>query len=900
MIWIRISLILLSFGLSATVIAQDNVVSGKVVNTQGEALVFANVVVYSASDSSHVAHSNTDKNGVYHIGYSSKVGGVYVRASYLGYKSQDKPAAGASAEINFVLESASEILPSAVVRNRTLGATIKGDTIAYNLEKYTDGTEQTLKDILQKLPGIEVDENGKVRAQGKPVEHLMIDGKEFFLNQSQMATRNLPAKLVGGVDLINNYTDLSVLGDSKPQGISALNISIKDEYKNRVTGTLTGAGGVDTKYSAKSNLFQFNRDFGLAFIGDAGNTGQMAFTLYDYIQFQGGASALARNSRIPNTFTLDNTDYPRASFSEEVRSKPSETGAVNFSYIPNKKLRINSYIIGNHQVQKGEETTKRTVVNTKGENVHIENDRMYEQNRFWFANAYISGDYKPSDNFFVSNRLMLGGQNMRYNTRIARLGMHNTENMLSRLQFAPVDVRDYLLALYQHGRGLLSVDVYYRYYANDFSLELDSDSEFLGLPMRERLPGGFYSAVQDNGTVSQELFAKAKYSYSLPHKILLNPQFGVSYSSQKLQTLLFQRLGGEDYAFSFGDDYVNDVLYNNFDLYGGLDVLKSAGIFSITAGLEGHYHRTTGTNERQFAVEKWSLFPYLRSSLYFSTAHHLSLTVFTGQKMRQVGELGANKAILDYKTIKYGAITDYFLPQSSASLQYTLSNFNKGTTLNLNLSYDKTDNNYKSNVIPHSDYSENIARFAGSLETLSSFLHFRQSLGNTPFDVNFDARASSFSGSNFLNDVENRIRGTNIGLKLMVLGFSKGVVNGEAGCEVQWNQSRALSLNRSMELLTVIPTGKLRIKGNERWFLTSSFRYFKYDAKDTKMSIAVVDAALHYTPPKSKFEFELSADNILNLNKTERVSVTYRSYYFEERIYQTLPGYCIFKLIYRV
>ncbi|MDR2774470.1 MAG: carboxypeptidase-like regulatory domain-containing protein, partial [Tannerella sp.] len=836
-------LILLCF--CAEVRAQDRNITGKVGNTQGEALVYANIVILDAVDSSHVAHSNTDGNGNYRISFRDRAGGVFIRASYLGYKSHDKPVTAETLGMDFILESSSEILPKAVIRSRMLGATIKGDTIAYNLDKYTDGTEQTLKDILQKLPGIEVDENGKVSAQGKPVEHLLIDGKEFFLNQSQMATRNLPAKLVGGVDLINNYTDLSILGDSKPQGISALNISIKEEYRNRITGTLTGAGGIETKYSAKSNLFQFGSNLGTAFIGDAGNTGQMAFTLYDYIQFQGGASVLARNSRIPNTFTLDNTNYPRESFSEEVRSKPSETGAVNFSYIPNKKLRINSYIIGNHQTQKGEESIRQTFVDNSGANIDILNKRLYEKNAFWFTNMYLSGDWKPSENFFVSNRLMFSGQNMNYNTDIVKFGMHSADTMLSELQFAPVDLKNYLLMLYRTPRGLLSVDVFYRYYDNRFSLDLDSDSRFLGLPLQTPLSGGLYSAVQDNEAGSQELFAKAKYSYALPHKISLVPQFGISYSSQDKNTVLFQRDGDVDRYFSPENEYVNSVLYDNFDVYGGLDITKSAGIFRFEAGLEGHYHRTLLKTGQDFETEKWSLHPYLRSSIYFSAAHYLSATFFTGQSMRQIDLLGGNMAAISHQAVRHGSTTDCFSPQQSAMLHYVFSNFNIGTTLNLTLSYDKTDNTYGYDMIPYYDYSENILRRIGSVENVRSRFHLRQSLGDLPFDVGLDINASSQSGINFVNSKENKIVVNSIGSNLTVMSFSQSIVNGELGFEVLLNQNKSSLANRSMNLLTLTPAGKIRIKGSERWFVNSSLRYYKYDSKDTKMNVAVLDATFH-------------------------------------------------------
>jgi hypothetical protein len=896
-----ILLLLSSFCL--TLNAQDTRnITGKVTDVDGKALSNSNVAVLSAADSSYIAYSTTDGNGNYTINFNQSGEAVFLRVSYLGYKTQEKTVDETISQLDFALESASNILPPIIVKGRYLGATINGDTISYNLEKYSDGTEQTLKDILQKLPGIEVDENGEVSAQGKKIDRLLIDGKEFFLNQSQMATRNLPAKLVEGVDLINNYTDLSVLGDSKPMGISALSISIKEEYKGRLSGTLTGAGGISTKYSAKSNLFRFDKNLGLALIGDVGNTGEMAFTLDDYIKFQRSITQISRYSKTSDGIMLDMQNIPQPAFSEDVRTKPSETAAVNLNYIPNKKLKINSYLIANHQTQKGMQSVSQRLIN---DNQHIYNQILDNRNKFLFSNLYFSGDYKHSENLFISNRAMVSAENRGYNTDIMNFQNNISDTLLSDNESASFDARDYMLLLYKTERGdVLNVDVQYRYYTRPTNLELESDFIMLGLPLTSPEQTKMYHAIQDNKQNANEITVQSAFSYKLKNGMMFVPQFGINYSAQNINTLLSQYNAGKYDYFDPVDDFTNDVAYNNFDISSGFHLRKNPkGIFSYEIGIEGHYHSSSKRNKEEFSKrEKWNLFPYLQAALYFSSAHHLQVSFGTSQQLHRINDLLDNKIITDYRSVVQGSMTNYLYPQLRATLSYAFSDFYKGTTLILVLFYN--DKQYPSsyNYVQHSRYSELFVKESDNSQTFSSILQFKQGLGSSPFELKLDSKFFNTSYSNFINDAKNEVIINNVKGALSVASYSKGIVNGELGCEYSWteNTSKLIGQRRTTALLNLAPYGKIRFKTSDKWFLSTALRHSNYDTKNIKRKITYLDAVFHYNPPRSKFEFELNATNMLNLNKTESINLTLRENYFEERVYQMLPGYCLLKVIFRV
>jgi hypothetical protein len=884
--------------------AQDTrSITGKVTDVDGKALSNSNVAVLSGVDSSYIAYSTTDGSGNYKINFNQSGETVFLRVSYLGYKTQEKIVDETTSRLDFVLESTSKILPPIIVRGRYLGATINGDTISYNLEKYSDGTEQTLKDILQKLPGIEVDENGEVSAQGKKIDRLLIDGKEFFLNQSQMATRNLPAKLVEGVDLINNYTDLSALGDSKPMGISALSISIKEEYKGRLSGTLTGSGGISTKYSAKSNLFRFNKNLGLALIGDVGNTGEMAFTLDDYVKFQRNITQISRYSKTSDGIVLDMQNIPQPAFSEDVRTKPSETAAVNLNYIPNNKLKINSYLIANHQTQKGTQSVSQRLIN---DNQNIYNQILDNRNKFLFSNLYLSGDYKYSDNLFISNRAMVSAENRGYNTGIMNFQNNIFDTLLSDNKATSFDARDYMLLLYKTERGdVLNIDVQYRYYTRPTNLELESDFIMLGLPLAPPEQTEMYRAIQDNKQNANELTLQSAFSIKLKNGIIFVPQFGINYSAQNINTLLSQYNAGRHDYFAPVDDFTNDVTYNNFDISSGFHLRKSSkGIFRYEIGVEGHYHSSSKRNKGEFSKrERWNLSPYLQASLYFSSAHHLQASFGTSQQLHRINDLLDNKIITDYRSVVQGSMTDYLYPQLRAMLNYMFSDFYKGTTLIFVLLYN--DKQYPSsyNYVSHGRYSELFVKESDNSHTFSSVLQFKQGLGSSPFELKLDSKFLNTSYSNFINDAKNEVIINNVRGTLSVTSYSKGIVNGELGCEYSWTENKSKLTDgqiRTTALLNLAPYGKIRFKTSDNWFISTALRHSNYDTKNIKRKITYLDAVFHYNPPRSRFEFELNATNVLNLNKTESINLTLRENYFEERVYQMLPGYCLLKVIFRV
>jgi hypothetical protein len=223
---------------------------------------------------------------------------------------------------------------------------IKGDTLVYNTDSFKDGTERKLEDVLEKLPGVDINDDGQIEVEGKVVGKVMVEGKDFFDGDSKLATKNIPANAVDKIEVLKNYSEVGQLsGVKNNQDNIALNIKLKEGKKSFWFGTVTAGAGVaseDGLYLAQPKLFYYNPEYSINFIGDLNNIGEVAFTRRDYFNFTGGFRNPSRESG--TNISLGNNDLGFLTLQNN-RAKEINTkfGAANFSFSPNKKLDISGF-----------------------------------------------------------------------------------------------------------------------------------------------------------------------------------------------------------------------------------------------------------------------------------------------------------------------------------------------------------------------------------------------------------------------------------------------------------------------------------------------------------------------------------------------------------------------------
>jgi len=279
-------LVLLFVVCSSAAFAQKFSIKGILSDTTTGGLPAATVMLLQAKDSSLVNFSSTDVNGNFELRNVSP-GNYFIRASYVGYhnytKRITKPESGDQIDLGKIrMRSETELLGEATVTGQKSPVTVKKDTIEFNASSFATKQNATAEDLLKKMPGVEVDNDGTIRAQGETVQRVMVDGKEFFGQDPKLATRNLPADAVDKVQVYDKKSDQTVFsGIDDGQREKTINLKLKEEKRHASFGNDMVGVGTNNRVTAKASLNRFDKGNQLSFLGMGNNINEQGFSIGD-------------------------------------------------------------------------------------------------------------------------------------------------------------------------------------------------------------------------------------------------------------------------------------------------------------------------------------------------------------------------------------------------------------------------------------------------------------------------------------------------------------------------------------------------------------------------------------------------------------------------------------------
>lgn len=170
--------------------------------------------------------------------------------------------------------------------------TIRKDTIEYNASSFKTKPNSVVEDLLKKLPGVDVDKSGAVKAQGEAVQRVLVDGKRFFGDDPKLATRNLPPDIVDKIQVFDDLSDQSKFtGFDDGNRVKTINITTKkDKRKGYFGKAVAGAGNEDT-YDEHLNVQRMNGNQQISLTGQGNNINKQGFTAQDFLGGRGGVRA---------------------------------------------------------------------------------------------------------------------------------------------------------------------------------------------------------------------------------------------------------------------------------------------------------------------------------------------------------------------------------------------------------------------------------------------------------------------------------------------------------------------------------------------------------------------------------------------------------------------------------
>ncbi len=237
---------------SVAIFGQKNLsVTGTIVDdTSKEPVDFATVSLLNAKDSSFVSGAVSDEKGIFTLRGASK-GQYLVNVIYVGYKtifkavtlSENNPITNVGT-LSLVTDAI--LLEETVVEGKVPEVVVKGDTIEYDADSFKTPENAALEELLKKLPGAEVDKDGNITVNGKEIKKILVEGKEFFSDDPQVASKNLPAEMVKKVQVLDRMSDIARLtGFDDGDEETIINLTIQEGMKKGTMGNAMAGMGHD-------------------------------------------------------------------------------------------------------------------------------------------------------------------------------------------------------------------------------------------------------------------------------------------------------------------------------------------------------------------------------------------------------------------------------------------------------------------------------------------------------------------------------------------------------------------------------------------------------------------------------------------------------------------------------
>lgn len=281
-----------------------------------EPLLEAAVKLVTANDSSFVAGTTTDIDGKFSL-TGVKAGKYLLTVSYIGYADIEKPVTVGSSNLRLgvlSLKEASHMLGEVSVVAVKTPIKVMEDTVEYNADSYHTQPNAVVEDLLKRLPGVEVGTDGSITANGKTISKFLVNGKEFFSDDPQVASKNLPANLVDKLQVVDRKSDMARLtGVDDGEDETVINLTFKKGMDQGWFGTAEGGYGTDDRYMGSFNVNRFWNGNQITLLGNFNNTNQIGFTDSNGSRFRrfGGNNGITESRALGLNFNVGKEEIIR-------------------------------------------------------------------------------------------------------------------------------------------------------------------------------------------------------------------------------------------------------------------------------------------------------------------------------------------------------------------------------------------------------------------------------------------------------------------------------------------------------------------------------------------------------------------------------------------------------------
>jgi len=882
------------FVLSFTLVTNGQTITlkGKVKDSLQTPLAYANVIAKPKDVTKNLKFAITDDAGLYRLELTK--GSQYtISISYMGYDPvSNQFIATRTTTKNFVLTESKNQLEEVVIE---MPVVVKQDTVIYNTKHFVNGTERKLKNVLKKLPGVEVDKNGGVTVNGKKVTKMLVEGKKFFGGGTKLAVDNIPADAIDKVEVLDNYNEVSFLKGISDSDEMAMNIKLKKDKKNFMFGDVEAGKGNQKYYRTHANLFYFSPKTNVNFIGNLNNTGEKTFTFKDYMNFQGGVNAVFNGN-----FKWNNSDFSQFLNSNDILSSKNKFAALNITKTTSSKMDVSGFAI-----------------------ISKTDSKSFEES----SNQYLSITEKKQYNTNAENVFGIGKLNLEYTPNIkakwyARTQVKKTRNTNNNEIVSTIDSSKNIFHT-QRKTGAIAVSQNVEWHQQQS--EKHSFSFIADYTFDKNNPTNYWQTtnqilqglipidnsqstyrLHQNREIQQHNFnAIFKSFWVINNDNHVYTTIGNTLSNESFSTIDKQELDNGSFNDFSTNGFGNDIDFKWNDFYVGLHYKFRTGIFTVKQGVVLHNYNWNINQQSNFFKSKWVALPDFLAKIAFNKSKSISVRYNLKTSFSDASKLTNRFYLQSYNSLYKG---DENLENElfhDASIFYSRFSLYRGLMMRVSVNYIKKVKGFTNTVVFDETNPDPTQR-------TNQFLT-RQLISNP---------SENWMFRGFVHKSINKIKYKLIG-NVNLFKYVQNINN-----EIQANKSNSYTVETGLETLfdklPTIEVGYKRTIGNytsgnsvskfvrSEPFLNIDYAFlkgfiFNFDYKrssnqnkslNQKNVYELANATVSYKKEDSAWSYTIKATNLFNTNFKQ--SNSFSEYLIRDTKTYILPRVLMFSIAYNL
>ncbi|WP_035668586.1 carboxypeptidase-like regulatory domain-containing protein [Flavobacterium sp. 83] len=864
--------------LSFSLFSQEIKLSGTAKDNYNRSIESASVVILDSTENT-LTYSYTDENGNYSLLFiKPRNNKITITVSCLGYSKKEVQldlTSEKSISQSFILEEKLESLKELVIEvNQKIK--IDRDTTTIKVASFGNKTEQTLEDILKKMPGIEVQNDGSIKAHGKPIDKLLIEGEDLFDKNYKLLSKNLDAKVLDAVQIIDGFEDNPILKKLSNSDKVALNLKLKKDKQNIWFGNIMVGSGIVTENRWKEgiNLGLLKKKIKLFYLADYNNSGEKATDQVSKAITENNLFGKDRLEKtVQNHYNISSNENSSFSKSQSVFNK-ALYNSLSFTkkLKPNITMRGVGYFASDNQKQN---SLSKTIFNI-GANPILNTETNLYQSKKILSSGELELKYFANEDNYLTNLLIYKNNPNSINADL----IFNK----SQIDQAYKDKKQTFYNHLNHSYRISDTKILnnYIYLGNDLINQKSKiTSPFLNQFLNAS-PDALASQIAHNsilyfGIKSKLIsrYRKLEYTIGLKYensKEILNNNFiiennhTIDYENHTtLKQNIFSVENAIRYNFSRKIDFTASLNYtqNRFDTN---STINNISIFNPKASLN---------------IKKTSL-----GNFTFSYADNNNLP--------EINYLTTNSQLTDYRSFRKGKTYDGLLKNKVLSFSHTLFNDKKRFSISSYFFYLKSEKifNSESTITNNFNFENYILTKGGDSynENFNIVNYFRTIKLATKLETfqNWNTNPTKVNSSEF-----SSLKSYNSTYKFSGTTYLKLPINFDFGVNYNYFQSKFNGVLTKNETTDFFINSNYKI--SKTWLAEINSTYYQMNNNNNNYSF--INAVINYNPEESRFSYRMILNNLTNENEFTLVSLdNYTSY---KSTIKLVPRYFLFTAKYR-